>query len=171
MFKVKYTPTNEVDRYKARLVARGFAQRYGIDYEETFSPTLRTESLRMLLAFAARHGLLVDQMDVPNAYLKGELWENIYMEVPEGMTMPPRKKNHVLHLRKGLYGLKQAGREWNENITKFLISIGYRTILAINACFTTEPRVSSSLYTLMTTTVFEAQGGDRPIKSATSRGI
>ena len=86
VFKVKYTHNNLIDRYKARLVARGFTQIFGVDYEETFAPTLRPESLRMLISFAAYFGLMIEQMDVPNAYLKGELEEEIYMEVPEGLV-------------------------------------------------------------------------------------
>lgn len=89
-----------IDRYKARLVARGYTQVPSLDYEKTFSPTLRHESLRMFLLLAAYFGTEVEQMDVPNAYLKGELQEEIYMEVPEGLTLPPgyNNRDHVLRL-------------------------------------------------------------------------
>lgn len=70
-----------IKKYKARLCARGFSQQYGVDYEETFAPTLRFESLRMLLAMSAVHDLEVEQMDVNNAYLVGDLLEKIYMKV------------------------------------------------------------------------------------------
>ena len=85
VFKVKYTPSGLLERYKARLVARGFSQQYGIDYEETFAPTLRFDSLRMLLAIAAYEDWHIHQMDVVSAYLAGELEEEIYMESPEGL--------------------------------------------------------------------------------------
>lgn len=80
VFRVKYTLSNLIDRYKARLVARGFTQVYRVDYSETFVPTLKFKSLRMLLAFAAYYDLFIHQMDVPNAYLKGDLQEEIFME-------------------------------------------------------------------------------------------
>lgn len=135
VFRIKYTHNNLIDRYKARLVARGFTQIFGVDYEETFAPTLRPESLRMLISFAAYFGLMIEQMDVPNAYLKGELEEEIYMEVPEGLTLPPGQMTFVLRLKKGLYGLKQSGREWNKKISKFLRSIGYLPISGDSCVF------------------------------------
>lgn len=74
-------------------------------------------------------------MDVPNAYLKGELEEEIYMEAPEGLILPLGQEHWVLRLKKGLYGLKQSGREWNKKISKFLHSIGYTTISGDNCVF------------------------------------
>ena len=138
VFKIKYTVNNFIDRYKARLVARGYTQIFGLDYEETFSPTLRQESLRMLLSLAAYFGFEIEQMDVPNAYLKADLEEIIYMEMPEGLTPPPGYEDCVLRLRKGLYGLKQSGREWNKRISKFLRSIGYKTLTGDNCVFVNQ---------------------------------
>lgn len=132
---MKYTYNNLVDRYKARLVAQGFTQIFGVDYEETFSPTLCPESLRMLFSFAAYFGFMIEQMDVPNAYLKEDLEEEIYMEIPEGLTVPPGQEHYVLRLRKSLYGLKQSGHEWYKRISKFLRSIGYQTISGDNCVF------------------------------------
>ena len=148
VFKVKYTPTGLVDRFKARLVARGFTQKYGFDYEETFSPTLRMESLRMLLSLAIRFGLYVEQMDVPNAYLRGDLDEEVYMEIPEGLDLPPNTpKGMVLRLLKGLYGLKQSGRIWNKKIKAFLISIGFIQLTADNCVYINHStKVIISLY-------------------------
>ena len=127
VFKVKYTVSGLIDRYKARLVARGFTQVYGIDFEENFAPTLRLESLRMLMAFAAYFGFEIEQMDVPDAYLKGNLTETIYMEIPQGYEIPHNQKHEdlVLHLLRPLYGLKQSGREWNTKAKKHLKSIGF----------------------------------------------
>ena len=108
-FKVKYTPSGLIERYQARLVARGFSQQYGIGYEETFAPTLRFGSLRMLLAIAAYDDLHTYQMVVVSAYLAGELEEEIYTEPPEGLPYD-RSKRMACRLIKSLYGLKQSGR-------------------------------------------------------------
>ena len=94
-----------VERYKACLVAKGFSQEYGIDYEETFSPVARLTSVRSLLAIAdVRHWKLF-QMDVKNAFLNGDLAEEVYMHPPPGYEHPPHK---VYRLRRALYGLKQV---------------------------------------------------------------
>ena len=137
VFKVKYTQTGHIDRYKARLVARGFSQVHGIDFEETFSPTLRLESLRMLLAFSAHFGYEIEQMDVPDAYLKGDLKETIYMEIPEGYATPASQSNgqQVLKLLRPLYGLKQSGREWNLKAKNQLGSMGFRPISSDSCVF------------------------------------
>ena len=116
MFKIKTLPNGQIDKYKARLCARGFSQQYGIDYFETFSPVVRMESLRILLAVAAAHDLEVHQMDVVDAYLLGELDEDIYIMTPEGLNIPNGK---VLKLQKGVPGLKQSGNVWNKRITRF----------------------------------------------------
>lgn len=135
VFRVKYTSSNLIDRYKARLVARGFTQKYGIDYSETFAPTLKFESLQMLLAFSIYYGLTIHQMDVPNAYLKGDLQEEIFIEIPQGLKVPPGYEGFVLKLTKGLYGLKQSGREWNRKISAFLKSKGFVVFTGDNCVF------------------------------------
>ena len=134
VFKIKYTSAAVIERFKARLCARGFSQKYGIDYEETFAPTLRFESLRMLMAITALLNLEAHQMDVSNAYLEGELEEEIYMEIPEGMDVP-NGKNKALLLQKGLYGLKQSGRIWSRKFRRYLRSIGFEPISADNCVF------------------------------------
>jgi hypothetical protein len=113
VFKIKRLPNGQINRYKARLVARGFSQQYGIDYYETFAPVVRMESLRILLAVAVREDLEVHQMDVITAYLAGELEEEIYMAPPHGLLGAAQK---VCRLKKGLYGLKQSARVWNQRI-------------------------------------------------------
>ena len=121
VFDLKRLPTGQIKRYKARLVARGFSQQYGIDYEETFAPVVRLESLRTLLAIAAIEDLEVHQMDVSTAYLAGKLQEIIYMEAPLGIA---GASNKVCRLKKGLYGLKQSGRVWNQRIVTELKDAG-----------------------------------------------
>lgn len=89
----------------------------------------------MLLLFAARFGFLIEQMDVSNTYLKEDLEEKIYMEIPEGLSLPPDQKDCVLRLKKRLYRLKQSGQEWNKKISKYLRSIGYTTISGDDCVF------------------------------------
>jgi hypothetical protein len=137
VFKIKRLPNGQIDRYKARLVARGFSQRYGIDYEETFAPVVRMESLRILLAIAAVEDLEVHQMDVVTAYLAGELEEEIYMAPPQGL---PGTEDKVCHVRKGLYGLKQSARVWNKRITKELKRAGLRAISEDQSVWVDERR-------------------------------
>lgn len=107
IFKKKIGLNGEVLRYKARLVAKGFTQKYGVDYFETYSPVVRYETLRMLLAISAEYNMDVDHMDVKTAFLNGDLKETVFMEIPEGFEQD-RRKNKVYCLRKAVYGLKQA---------------------------------------------------------------
>jgi transposase InsO family protein len=110
-------------KYKARLVAKGFTQKEGVDYDETFSPVVRFDSLRCLLALAAHYDWEVHHMDVKTAYLNGILDKDIYMEQPEGFVVAG-KEDKVCRLKKGLYGLKQAGRAWHETIDPALRRLG-----------------------------------------------
>lgn len=103
---------NEVKK-KARLVIQGYRQKEGIDYEETFAPVVRLESLRILLALKAIHGWKSFQLDVKTAFLYGTIDKDIYMDQPEGFV-EKGKEHFVCHLLKSLYGLKQAPRIWNE---------------------------------------------------------
>jgi hypothetical protein len=114
VFKIKRSPDGQIERYKARLVARGFSQQHGVDYDEAFTPVVRIETLRILLAIAAAEDLEIHQMDVVTAYLAGELEEEIYMTPPPGV---PGTEGLVCRLRKGLYGLKQSARVWNQRLT------------------------------------------------------
>jgi hypothetical protein len=113
-----------VVKYKSRLVAQGFSQIPGIDYEETFAPVGRTTSLRLLLTMAATNDLEVRQADVEGAYLNGKLDVELYMKYPEGMT--PKKGCDALRLIGSLYGLKQSGRTWWIELGKGLEALGFK---------------------------------------------
>ena len=125
VFKVKYNPDGTVDKFKARLVARGFSQAANIDFHETFAPTMRFESLRMLFAFCNKHGIPIEQMDVDNAYLNTLLKEVIYMWQPQGSPETNASRGKVLQLVKGLYGLKQSARLWNQQFAAAIRAMGF----------------------------------------------
>ena len=111
--------------YRARLVAKGFTQIPGIDFDETFSPVARFESLRMLLALAALEDWHIHQMDVKSAFLNGELEEEIYMEQPKGF-INAGQETLVCRLKKALYGLKQASRAWNLQFHGVLVGLSFK---------------------------------------------
>lgn len=124
VFRIKRKTDGSIDRYKARLVARGFSQKYGEDYEETFSPVAKMTSVRIVLALAACFGWKLWQLDVKNAFLYGELDRPIYMDQPPGFVVEDRP-NLVCKLKKALYGLKQAPRAWYGKIAEYLRFCGY----------------------------------------------
>ena len=125
VFRVKYDGKGLVERFKGRLVAQGYSQKYGIDYDETFSPVARFSSIRTLLAFAVEMEMQIHQMDVVTAFLNGDLKEEIYMQQPPGYTQPG-KEELVCKLKKSLYGLKQSPRCWNEKLCEHLRLLGFK---------------------------------------------
>ena len=125
VFKVKRNGDGSLDRYKARLVAQGYSQEKGIDYEEVFSPVVRYTAIRSLLALGNALGLEMHQMDVKTAFLQGELDTEIFMKQPPGYV-DSSKPDYVCKLNKSIYGLKQAARCWNAAINKYLTSNGYQ---------------------------------------------
>ena len=108
VYSVKLKSDGSLDRYKARLVALGNRQEYGIDYEETFAPVAKMTTVRTVLAIVASQSWPLYQMDVKNAFLHGDLKEEVYMRLPNGI--PSSSKTDVARLRRSLYGLKQAPR-------------------------------------------------------------
>ena len=125
VFKIKRNADGSIDRYKARLVAQGYSQKEGIDFEETFSPVARFTSIRTILAIANELNLEVHQMDVQTAFLHGKVSDEIYMEQPRGYEKSGNE-NLVCKLEKGLYGLKQASRCWFLKNDEFLQANSYR---------------------------------------------
>ncbi|GKB27703.1 retrovirus-related pol polyprotein from transposon TNT 1-94 [Tanacetum coccineum] len=121
IYKVKLDELGGILKNKARLVAHGYRQEEGIDFEETFASVARLEAIRIFLAFAAHMNMVVYQMDVKTAFLNGNLREEVYVSQPDGFV-DPDNPNHVYKLKKALYGLKQAPRAWYDMVSSFLIS-------------------------------------------------
>ncbi|KAE8724129.1 hypothetical protein F3Y22_tig00010869pilonHSYRG00008 [Hibiscus syriacus] len=134
VYNIKRRPDGSIERYKARLVARGFSQQYGLDYDETFSPVAKLTTVRVLLALAANKDWNLWQMDVKNAFLHGELDREIYMTQPMGFQSQDHLE-YVCKLRKALYGLKQAPRAWYGKIVEFLTKSGYSVTPADSSLF------------------------------------
>lgn len=120
VYKTKLDAEGRPARHKARLVIKGYSQRKGVDYEETYSPVVRHSSLRYLFATAARLNLDIDQMDAVTAFLQGELSEEIYMEQPPYFE-DTQNRTKVCKLNKALYGLKQSSRVWNQKLDTALM--------------------------------------------------
>ena len=124
VYKVKRNADGSVSRYKAQLVAKGYAQTYGIDFEETFNLVARMVTVREITSIAASKRWKLYQMDVPNAFLNGELEEEVYMEQLDGYVHL-NFADYVCKLRKALYGRKQSNRAWSNKFSKFLLSISF----------------------------------------------
>ena len=119
VFKVKTNEDGDVERYKARLVAQGFMQVKGADYDETFCPVVRMESLRALVAMSVQRGMELHQLDITTAFLNGTLEEEVFMRQPEGFVVEGQEEL-VCRLKRSLYGLKQSPRCWNSTLDDYL---------------------------------------------------
>jgi hypothetical protein len=115
----KYDENGQIARHKARLIAQGFTQIKGLDYTDTFTPIAKYDTVRALLSMVAKFDLELDQMDVKTTFLNGQLDEEIYMCQPPGFE-DPEHPDWVWKLLKAIYGLKQAGRQWNKTLDDFL---------------------------------------------------
>ena len=132
VFKSKLNPDSSLFKRKARLVVHGYRQKSGIDYEETFAPVVRHESVRTLLALVAHHDMDMVQFDVKTAFLNGHLDETIFMTQPDGYNDGSGK---VCHLLKSLYGLKQAPRNWHHTFETFVMQDGFMSSDADHCIF------------------------------------
>jgi len=124
VYKLKKDERGTVTKYKARLMARGFVQQEGINFDDAFAPVARMESVQVLLALAAQEGWRVHHMDVKSAFLNGDLKEEVYVKQPPGFTVAGKEKM-VYRLRKALYGLRQAPRAWNTKLDATLKEMGF----------------------------------------------
>ena len=122
VFQLKHTKDGQVDRFKARLVAKGYKQQHGIDFNEVYSPVSKFSTLRALLSIAAASDWEIVQIDIKTAFLNGQLDEEIFMQPPEGYTVPP---NTVCKLQKSLYGLRQAPRMWYKALCEVLQKMNF----------------------------------------------
>jgi hypothetical protein len=137
VFRVKRKANGSIDKYKAHLVARGFTQIYGTDYSETYSPIAKLTSFCTILTLAAHQDWDIDSFDFDGAYLNGELGENedIYMKNPLSYD---EDNGTVKHLKKSLYGLKQAGWKWYNTLKRTLADLGFHISTADPSMFFTR---------------------------------
>lgn len=134
LFTVKHNADGSVERLKARLVARGYTQTYGIDYQETFAPVAKQNTIRVLLFLAANSNWPLHQLDVKNAFLNGELSEEVYMDIPPGFE-DQQTRGKVCKLKKSLYGLKQSPLAWFSRFSQVLKKFGYSQSQAYHTLF------------------------------------
>ena len=125
IYRNKQDELGQVVRNKACLVAQGYTQVEGIDFDETFAPVARLEAIRILLAYANHHNIILYQMDVKSAFLNGKLEEEVYVAQPPGFE-DPKHPNKVFRLNKALYGLKQAPRARYDTLKEFLMKKGFK---------------------------------------------
>ncbi|GJX73549.1 zinc finger, CCHC-type containing protein [Tanacetum coccineum] len=125
VFKRKMKVDGTIDKFKARLVIQGFRQKEGIDYFDTYAPVARISTIRLLIALAATHNLVIHQMDVKTTFLNGDLEEEIYMKQPGRYLLMTDMRHKVCKLIKSLYGLKQAPKQWHHKFDEVVLSNGF----------------------------------------------
>ena len=147
VWRVKVKSDRSVERFKARLIARGFTQTRGVDYNKTFAPVTRLNTLRLLTAMAVQNDWEFRHLDVKTAYLHGDLEEEVYMAVPQGLEDVP--EGYVLKLKKALYGLKQAGRQWYEHLRATMKDFGLKHAESDPHMFVFNGKIGGVTHTLI----------------------
>ena len=164
VFKLKTGADGLVERHKARLVAQGFSQKFGADYDETFCPVVRFESVRTVIALAVQNGLKLHQMDVTTAFLNGELEEEVYMKQPEGFV--DKDRDHlVCRLKRSIYGLKQSPRCWNSALDAQLKKMGFVQTTS-DPCLYTSTEGETFIIAVYVDDILLAGKSDKQIKEA-----
>jgi hypothetical protein len=134
VYKIKRKVDGSINRYKARLAAKGFKQRYVIDYEDTFSPVVKVATIHLVLSIVVSRRWSLRQLDIQNAFLHGVLEEEVYMRQPPGYEHK-NLPHHICKLDKVLYGLKQAPRAWYSRLSTKLTSLGFKESKADTSLF------------------------------------
>jgi hypothetical protein len=134
IFKKKLQADGSVEHHKAHIVAQGFSQKHGIDFDTTFNPVVHPATIRIILTLAAMHNWALHQLDVKNAFFPGFLQEEVYMEQPLAY-IDPEFPSHVCCLQQALYGLKQALRAWFQRFSHFLLGLGFLASHADSSLF------------------------------------
>ena len=134
IYNIKFNSEGSIERHKARLVARGFTQIFEVDYKETFIPVVKMNTVRVLLSIVVNKAWSIYQMDVKNAFLHGDLEEEVYMKLPPGHPQTHRP-DLVCKLHKSIYGLKQSPRAWYAKLSSVLESIGFKRSNADSSLF------------------------------------
>lgn len=134
VYTVKLKANGSIERCKVRLVAKGFTQTYEVDYHETFAPVAKMNSVRILLSFAANLDWPLHQFDVKNAFLHGDLAEEVYVDIPPGFD-DAKSNGKVYRLQKSLYELKQSPRTWFERFTQAMLTYGFKQSQADHTLF------------------------------------
>lgn len=135
VFKIKYKPDGSVEKYKVRLVAQGFLQQEGIDYNEIFAPVVDSTSISLLLSIANQEDWELEQMDVVTAFLHGRLEEEVYMKIPPYMNIP-NSEHKVLRMKGALYGLKQSSNVWGKLFESFMKRSGFKQSIMDTCIYT-----------------------------------
>lgn len=171
VFTIKYNPGGTILKYKAHLVAKGYMQQEGIDYIETFSPVAKLASVKLILSLAACFGWTLTQMDVTNAFLHGDLDKEFYMSLPLGYTPSngvPLPPNSVCKLRKSLYGLKQASRQWYHCYSKVVLNASFTQSLVDNTLFVCKTSTSFTALLVYVDDILIASNNDEALNALKS---
>ncbi|KAG8483480.1 hypothetical protein CXB51_023157 [Gossypium anomalum] len=160
VYRAKQNADGSLNKLKARLVVKGFSQKYGLDYMETFAPVARLDTIRLLVALAAQMEWKIHQLDVKSAFLNGYLEEEIYVEQPEGFKVP-HKEDMVYRLKKALYGLKQAPRAWYSRIDSYLVGLGFERSLSEPTLYVKKENSKTQLIVFVYVDDLLVTGGDQ----------
>ncbi|KAG8479288.1 hypothetical protein CXB51_029082 [Gossypium anomalum] len=162
VFRAKQNADGSLNKLKARLVVKGFSQKYGLDYIETFAPVARLDTVRLLVALAAQRQWIIHQLDVKSAFLNSFLEEEIYIDQPQGFVVSG-KEDMVYRLKKALYGLKQVPRAWYSRIDSYLVSLGFERSSSEPTLYVKKKQAETQLIVSLYVDDLLVTGGDQNI--------